>query len=86
MRIHQLCDEIKHYDKPIRRSASEIFRVLDSNKKIFAEHLTEDSVESFCNGFERLAASHPSVHGTPAFERDFERLYQSLLYSIDRII
>lgn len=86
MRIHQLCNEIKQYAKPSRRSAAEIFRMLDGNKKIFAEHLTEQTVQSFCNSFEELADSHISVQNSPAFERDFERVFQSLAYNLDRII
>lgn len=86
MRIHQLTEEIKQYNEPTRKSAYELFRLLDNNRKMFAEHLDADIVNSICTAFEDLSNAHPSTYGSPSFIREFETHYQSLLYNLDKVI
>ncbi|MCD6068947.1 MAG: hypothetical protein K0S33_3773 [Bacteroidetes bacterium] len=86
MRIHQLTDEIKHHHSPTRKSAYEIFRILDNNKTLFLSVMDVAYVQSISTSFEELSDSHPSTYGSPSFIRDFEQHYQSLLYNLDKII
>jgi hypothetical protein len=86
MRIHQLTEEIKQYAEPTKKSAYELFRVLDNNRKLFSEHLDAATVNSISAAFEELSNAHPSDYGSPAFVRAFEIQYQSLLYHLQRVI
>jgi hypothetical protein len=86
MRIHQLIEEIKHHNVPSRKTAYEIYKLLDNNNGLFQEKLEKEYLEGITNSFESLSNSHPLVYDTPVFKREFEQHYQSLLYKFERII
>jgi hypothetical protein len=60
--------------------------VLDNNRKLFSAHLDAATVNSLCLAFEDLSNAHPADYGSPAFVREFETQYQSLLYNLDKVI
>lgn len=86
MRIHQLIDEIKNHHQAIRKSAQEIHRILDNNKKLFSQHIDSSTTESYIKLFSELADVNVDEYNSDNYKRQFDQNFNSLNYQLDRII
>ncbi len=87
MNLKEIVDEIIQVNNPSKhKSALDIFRLLDNNRKLFLKELDKDDFIPLVNGFEKLSYADPKDYSTTSYLNDYERLYGSLLYQINKIV
>jgi hypothetical protein len=86
-RIQQLISEISELRNEINhRSALRIYSLLDNNKKLFLEKLEPDNFKYLVKGFEDLSKISTAEYNTPGFKRDYNRIFESLMFHLNRIV
>ena len=86
MFLDQVINEIGQFkDAPNRRSAIEIHRLLDKNKKAFSERMDADSFRIILQDFERLADAHANEYQSDGYKRDYKKAYNLLMFYLEKI-
>ncbi len=87
MRINDLIDEIKNYQKvSTHKAALDVYRLLDGNKMVFVQKMNVDDFNHLHSGFEKLSYANPKEYNTSSYEREYKTLYDLLLFYLDRIV
>ncbi len=86
-RIDQLIEEINGLKKEsTRRSALQIYTILDNNRILFLEEIDRDYFTPIENSFGRLSNANAQEYNSPEYKRDFERAAELLSFHLNRII
>jgi hypothetical protein len=87
MRIHQLIEELSQV-KPVtgHKAALDISRILDGNRKLFAEHIDPVVLHQLLSRFIEMAEARPSYHASESFRREFETAYGTLMFYLRKVI
>lgn len=87
MHINDVILEIKNYkNSSIHKSALDIYRLLESNKEVFAKKMAADNLAHLLNAFENLTYANPKDYDTAGYEREYRSQYDLLLFYLDRIV
>lgn len=87
MNLKEIVDEIIQLNNPSKHKSSlDIFRLLDNNRKLFLNELDKEDFTALVNGFEKLSYASPAEYTTNAYLNDYERLYGSLVYHLNKIV
>ena len=87
MNIHELVDQLRNYKGQIsHRSTMEIYNLLENNTVLFHKHIEPASFAPLFSGFETLSYSSPRDYNSADYKREFERLYELLMFYSERII
>ena len=87
MRIHQLIEELSQV-KPVagHKSALDISRILDGNRKLFAEHMDPVILNQLLASFTEMAEARPSHYASETFSREFNTAYGTLMFYLRKVI
>ena len=86
MLLDQVINEIGQFkDAPNRRSAIEIHRLLDNNKKPLSERMDAESFRILLRDFEKLADAHANEYQSEGYKRDFIKAYNLLMFYLGKI-
>ena len=86
MRVEEIINEVKELRTANHRSALQVVRLLDSNRKLFTGKIDLPDFNFIIKNFESLADTAPKDYNSPAFKRDFETAFESLLFHLNKII
>lgn len=86
MVLKDLIDEIKNYkNASAHKSALDMFRLLEGSKALFLSEMNPDNFNHLLSQFENLSYGNPKEYNTPSYIRDYNRVYDLLLFYLDRI-
>jgi hypothetical protein len=86
-RLEQLIHEIQGLKQETNhRSSLRILSLLQNNKALFLQALDADYLNMAIKNFELICAMPSKDYGTPAYIRDYEKYYDSLLFYLNRIV
>jgi hypothetical protein len=87
MNIHELVDQLRNYkDQVSHRSTMEIYNLLENNKSLFLKYIEPENFGPILSGFETLSFSSPKEYATADYKREFQKLYELLMFYSERII
>ena len=87
MNIHALVEQLRNYRGKINhRSTLDIYNLLENNKQVFLKYIEAESFEPMRSGYETLSYSSPREYNSPDYQREFQRLYELLMFYAERII
>ncbi len=87
MRLQDIILEIKNYNNSsIHKSALDIYKLLEANKKVFLENMNSDNYHHLLNNFENLSYANPKEYQTTGYSREYQTQYDLLLFYLDRIV
>ena len=87
MYINDVIGEIKNYKGvSTHKAAFGIYRLLDGNKHLFLQKMNADNFNHLHSNFENLTYGNPKEYNTPSYEREYNTLYDLLLFYLDRIV
>ena len=87
MLLDQVINEIRQLkNAPNRRSAIEIVRMLEGNKRLFLRSVDAHNFEILFHDFEKLADAHATEYLSDSYKREYEKSYNLLMFYLDKII
>ncbi len=87
MNIHELVDQLRNYKDQINhRSTLEIYNLLENNKNLFLKYIDQENFTPLLSHFETLSYSSPKDYTSDDYKREFQKLYDLLLFYVERII
>lgn len=87
MNIHELVEQLRNYKGQVsHRSTMEIYNLLENNKPLFLKHIDPENFGPMLSGFEQLSYSSPKDYASTDYKREFQKLYELLMFYAERII
>jgi hypothetical protein len=87
MQINDVILEIKNLkNSSVHKSALDIFRLLETNKTIFADKMDSDNFTHLLKGFEQLSYANPKEYTTTSYQRDYQTHYDLLVFYLSKIV
>jgi hypothetical protein len=87
MNIHELVEQLRNYkDQASHRSTMEIYNLLENNKTLFLKYIDPENFTPLLSNFEALSFSSPKDYATADYKREFQKLYDLLMFYSERII
>lgn len=81
-----IIEEIKDLkNKPTHKSALRIFSLLENNKEQLLKKFEIDFFKNVLTGFENLAYESPTNSKGDAFKDQYNKLFETFLYRINRL-
>ncbi len=87
MLINDIIVEIKDYKGVFtHKAAFDIYRLLEGNKNLFLAKMDSDNFNHLLSNFEKLTYANSKDYNTPGYIREYNTLYDLLLFYLDRIV
>jgi hypothetical protein len=87
MLLHQVINELRHLkNTPGRRSAHEIYEILENKKQMFSGIMDPDNFRMLLKDFEMLANAPAKEYNSPGYARDYHKAYHLLMFYLEKVV
>jgi hypothetical protein len=86
-RVEQIIEEIGELrNETNHRAALRIYNLLAYNRKLFLERMDPENFNYLTKGFEEISNSSLTAYNSESFKREYSKIFESLLFHLNRIV